>query len=214
MKRLAMKNKFSLNSFLFIVVLQFCIILSSTAFAFDNEPDGFRGLKWGTSVEEFKKAYPNATYRPPTDTELKLFKGMTYYNVPVNGTKLSGVMITAPLKYAFYNNRLESVYIDLSQPYNFMTQQSQIELLEKMEYMYGDGKSILDEGLNDFNPVDFSEDKCFMYTWEGYIANISMIGTYNDPVPNKSRLSVTVASTQIRNKRLNETRMAESSSGW
>ena len=114
MKRLAMKSKFSLNSFLFIVVLQFCIILSSTAFAFDNEPDGFRGLKWGTSVEEFKKAYPDATYRPHTDTELKLFKGMTYYNVPVNGTKLSGVIITAPLKYAFYNNRLESVYIDLS----------------------------------------------------------------------------------------------------
>lgn len=48
-----MKLLFSLTSLF--------LLICSTALAYNNEPDGFKGLKWGTSIEEFKNVYPNAT---------------------------------------------------------------------------------------------------------------------------------------------------------
>lgn len=38
-----MKLLFSLTSLF--------LLICSTALAYDNEPDGFKGLKWGTSIE-------------------------------------------------------------------------------------------------------------------------------------------------------------------
>lgn len=200
------------KKFLTILLL---LAIASTAFAFQNEPNGFRDLKWGASIEEFKQSCPEATYRQPKDIELKLSKNVTYYNVPANGTTLSSIVVSHPLEYSFYKNKLESVKVDLSEPYNFMTLQNQKESLAKIEHMFIKANVIFDnKNINDFNPVDFSDKSCFMYTWDGDTANISMIGTYNDPVANESHLLITITSTQIYNQRLTEQRMSESSFGW
>lgn len=198
---------------IWLILLAF--MLHPSAFAFSNEPNGFRGLKWGISIEEFKQAYPNATYRPPRDIDFAFPPVPTTYLVPANNSKLSGISIIKPLEYSFYNNQLEYVRIILSGEDNFTNHHNQILLLDKMTYMYDEPTCILDK-IDDFGPGDLT-GHCCMYEWKGIITGITMIGTYNDPKHDEAHLSITIYSKEIRDKRLAEQerlKISEYHSGW
>jgi len=38
----------------FLLCVTFVLVLSKSAFAFQNEPDGFRGIKWGEKIDKLK----------------------------------------------------------------------------------------------------------------------------------------------------------------
>ena len=88
-----------------VVALAALIILalSASSFAFQNEPDGFRGLKWGDSPTEdmifkFKDSQLSRAYTRPTD---KLSKGdakftyidYSFYTPPEGNEQLYGVYL-------------------------------------------------------------------------------------------------------------------------
>lgn len=197
MKELVEKNKFIIGSFLFTIILQFCIILSSTAFAFDNEPDGFRGLKWGTTIEEFKQAYPDAKLRTKQAALEYNPAKLVRYLVSANGGNLSGIPINNSLEYSFYNNQLESVLITLAGKDNYETLKNQKLLLERMSMMYGEVNERDGNNIDDFIPAVFSATYNFDYVWKGETTTINLNGYYKEPNL-ISGLSVSVVSTQIR----------------
>lgn len=198
-----------------ILLILLALMLDTSVFAFDNEPNGFRGLEWGTSIAEFKQTYPDATYIPPRDIEFAFPPVTTKYLVPANGSKLSNVPIIEPLEYSFYNNQLESIQIALSGEDNFKNYYNQRDLIAKMTCMYGEPICRLDK-LENFGPGDLARHAC-MYEWEGPIAGITMISTYNDPKHDESRLVLTIYSRRVQDARLAEQfrlKISEYRSGW
>lgn len=175
--------------------LTFLLCFSSSTFAFDNEPDGFRGLKWGASVEEFKQAYPEATLRKTSRVEYNPAK-LVRYSVPASNSTLSGILITAPLEYSFYNNQLESVSITLTGKDSYETLNNQKLLLYKMSMIYGEVKENDGNNIEDFIPAAFSTMYHFGYTWKGQTSIINLTGAYKEPNLT-SVLSVSVRSTKL-----------------
>jgi hypothetical protein len=88
-----------------IVVLFTCLGLPSfvAAFAFTNEPDGFRNIKWETDISMNKAEM----------TELERSKDYVYYLR--NGEKpLIGGAILDRITYAYWKNKFMSVLIQTS----------------------------------------------------------------------------------------------------
>lgn len=97
---------------LIILPLFFTLLLySQDVQAYQNEPDGFRGIKWGTSIEEIKN---NGIVLQYNEKLSKEFPGIDIYDslndeMSMNGQKTSRIC------YYFKNNSLISVDVDFKE---------------------------------------------------------------------------------------------------
>lgn len=72
-----------------MLVILSIVLFTFNAFAFQNEPDGFRGIKWGTNIKTFKdmirvgKAYDGCIFYDRHNDKLQLgtvdLQGIYYY---------------------------------------------------------------------------------------------------------------------------------------
>lgn len=82
-----------------LVLALIFISTASFAWAFDKEPDGFRGIKWGTSINDYK-----GMVLIETDGDTKFYKK--------KGDKLSiGEAELNKITYIFYKGKFYSVFI-------------------------------------------------------------------------------------------------------
>ena len=81
-----------------LVIVAF-LALSARAFAFQNEPDGFRGLKWGDPPGEDMKTLTTYAYF-----------GMRIYERRVDKMKIGGALLRT-IYYEFFEDRFMAVEI-------------------------------------------------------------------------------------------------------
>nr|DAH83591.1 MAG TPA: hypothetical protein [Caudoviricetes sp.] len=197
------------------------LFYSVSAFAFQDEPNGFRGLAWGSSLSQFQNKYPDA--QPLQLSKLEIALGETdiiKYSVPALGSELSGIPIVAPLEYKFWKGQFLSVYIKMDGSCFVEAYNRHLELYKKLKYLYGEPTE--DWSTASMNSIPLiagkaNERPVYLYTWEGRIANIRMIATYNDPQPYQTHLTLTISSTALANeKQLEKERStkAEYRQGW
>jgi len=86
-----------LGTLVFLLILSVCVVIP--AFAFRNEPDGFRGIKWGTDI---KKVPDMVLLERDGDTKI-------YYR-KFDKLKIEDVYVDE-IVYRFYKNRLCAVHI-------------------------------------------------------------------------------------------------------
>jgi len=86
-----------------ILAVLLCLISFSTVIGFD-EPDGFKGLKWGASVEQFKKQFGGWKHMA-SDT----YDGKTTDLYSVTGQTVGDVIVN--VHFNFLNNRFIGVTI-------------------------------------------------------------------------------------------------------
>lgn len=189
-----MKLLFSLTSLF--------LLICSTALAYDNEPNGFKGLKWGTSIEEFKNVYPNATLQKQQPGEYNPANIITYI-VPINESKLSGITITSPFRYSFYNNKLESVLVTFTGKDNYETLNKQKILLNRMSMIYGEINESSGNNIDEFIPGLSTAYYNFNYCWKGTTTTINLNGSYKEPNLS-SYLSISISSVEIRKQWLSK----------
>lgn len=144
-----------------IFLLALCV--SSTAFAFPNEPNGFRDLYWGETLQEVKNSGYDVTYIS-YDSEYNSVKYSAYLNNPyVSGYKFDAVELE------FWNNQLMSITIlfNITNPQEI----SYTNLLSSLKTRFGNSFSISDETIM-------------------WIGNIGSIGVYKNPISNMILLMI------------------------
>ena len=83
------------------------VMLSTVAFAYDNEPDDFRGIKWDTDIDKL------------SDMELVLDGGdLKAYSRKGENMKLEDAQLSA-VHYIFYKGRFYCVHIEFKGLENF-----------------------------------------------------------------------------------------------
>jgi len=97
------------------------LIFPAVLFAFQNEPDGFRGMKWGTSISEL------------SDFTLKDGKGETKIYVKKNDKMKIGDSDIDGISYVFYKDKFYGVMIRFRNITNF------IGIKETCQQLYGSG---------------------------------------------------------------------------
>lgn len=197
---------------IFIVLIIF--FLPSSVWAYPNEPDGFRNLKWGTSLDFFLQKYPNAQYVIPDKLHNNFLSDYIEYNVDSNNSTISGITIASPITYTFWNNKLIFVKINLSGNCIASTYANEEKILNKLRVLYGtydfnnESGSILDRNKEWFK----------MYSWEGNATNIILMSDYYfSDSPYTSSLSLSLYSSQLlstRNKLIQQKQQAEAKQGW
>lgn len=188
----------------------FCLVFlllfySVSAFAFQDEPNGFRGLAWGSSLSQFQSEYPDA--QPLQLSKLEIALGETdviKYSVPVADSELSGIPIVAPLEYTFWKGQFLSVYVKMDGSCFAEAYDRHLTLYEKLRYLYGEPTE--DWSTASMNSIPLiagkaNEQPVYLYTWKGRIANIRMIATYNDPQPYQTHLTLTISSAILANEK-------------
>jgi hypothetical protein len=99
-----MKNKYGINLALLGVMI---FLFPSLLFAFQNEPDNFRGIRWGVNITELH------------DMRLDEVNGDAKYYVKENDKMKIGDADIKKVDYAFYKGRFYSVQIRFSNSLNF-----------------------------------------------------------------------------------------------
>jgi len=84
------------------LVLVLLLALSVGAFAFQNEPEGFRGLKWGDPPQSVK----DMSYCPYADRDFDI----TIYERVNDKMQIGGAELRS-IRYLFYENRFMAVEI-------------------------------------------------------------------------------------------------------
>jgi hypothetical protein len=97
------QKKLGMLAFLLIVTACFAI----PAFAFQNEPDGFRGVKWGTNINEL---HDMVLYQEDGDTKA--------YQRNNDKIKIGDAEISLVV-YGFYKGRFYAVHIGFNGDSNF-----------------------------------------------------------------------------------------------
>ena len=105
-----------------LFLLAASLILSLPVFAFQNEPDGFRGIKWGTNISEL--------------SEMGLIEddGESKFYVRKNDKMQIGDADLELIAYVFYKDRLYGVMVKYSSSLNFS------KLKETLFQVYGSGR--------------------------------------------------------------------------
>ena len=89
-----------------LFLLAASLILSPPVFAFQNEPDGFRGIKWGTNISEL--------------SEMGLIEddGESKFYVRKNDKMQIGDADLERIAYVFYKDRLYGIMVRYSSSLN------------------------------------------------------------------------------------------------
>ena len=195
------------------ILLSLIMLLFATniAFAFRNEPSGFRNLNWGISVAEFKSEYPNAILSEQTNLE-KLLNEVSY-KVGAQNSTISNVKITGPIKYSFWENKLISVSIPISGADVSDTFVKTNKMLSALNVLYGDCTYSFEDGsIFDKSNLFFKH-----YAWEGYTTTIILIAGFYDKGEYDSYCDLNLYSTALNNERnYKERKNAENNlkQGW
>lgn len=128
-----------------IVTVLFALLISSPALGYQNEHDGFRGIKWGTDL------FTITGMRP-------LEAGDTARYIRENDEMMFGVARLDKIVYTFTRNKLESVLVTARDYNNFMT--LKLACFEK----YGPVEMAPDE--------DDTEER---YIWTGEVTDILLM---------------------------------------
>ncbi len=78
------------------------VLLSGKSFAFQNEPDGFRGIKWGTDISELK-----GMTHVRTDPS---YGGVEFYTMKGDELRFGEAQLDN-IEYAFWRGKFSSVWI-------------------------------------------------------------------------------------------------------
>lgn len=93
-----------MKRFIKCCILLFILLVPLSSFGYDNEPDGFRGIKWGTDISELKDMN---TYGGKLSNDAQLYALYTRQNdeLQIGEAKLERI------EYRFWDNKLSSVMI-------------------------------------------------------------------------------------------------------
>jgi hypothetical protein len=134
---------------LFMVLV---LTLSLGAFAFQNEPEGFRGLKWGDPPTENMTKLSRLDLSPLSDSgTYRIFEGE---NLQIGGAELERI------EYRFYKGQLLGVFI---------------------ETKFNEGEPLQDVVDLKFGMYDIVKDLsgkydyCWCYEWTGDITTIKLV---------------------------------------
>lgn len=144
-----------------IFLLALCV--SSMAFAFPNEPNGFRDLYWGESLQEVKNSGYDVKY-VSYNSQYNSVTYAVYLNNPyISGYKFDLVCLD------FWNNQLMSIYIF----FNALNPQevSYTDLISSLETRFGNSFYVKKEVI----------------MWVG---NTSSIGIYKESTSNIIKLAI------------------------
>jgi len=100
-------KSYSLKSALWIIIL----IFPCSSFGFQNEPESFRGIKWGTNINEL------------SDMVCVQKNGLKYYKKKNDKMKIGDAEIE-DIVYSFYKKRFSGVIITFRDLSNFDSLQS------------------------------------------------------------------------------------------
>lgn len=93
-----------------VIIYLLCFLLiinSSSVSAFSNEPNGFRNLYWGETLQEIKDSGYNVQYGSYYSLE-----NSVSYNMPLPNTRLGSVsLLNSKLYLSLWNNQLYKVVI-------------------------------------------------------------------------------------------------------
>lgn len=95
----------SIMSIMTMILFSFILISPFIAHAYQNEPDNFRGIKWGTNIKEL----PDMT-KSPDNNELYVRNNDKF--------QIGDADLTL-IKYGFYKERFYSVWINYESSSNF-----------------------------------------------------------------------------------------------
>ncbi len=127
------------------LVIILLLLMPIYTFAFQNEPDNFLGIKWGTNISELSDMILQAT----EDDNHKVYSRK-------NDKKMIGEAKITIIGYFFYKDRFSSALIEFRDRENFR------RLKQTFIYVYGEGErpkkifeywccSILNVELNTIN---------------------------------------------------------------
>ena len=105
-KFLLNRRREEMKKYFGFMIIMSIVLFSINTFAFQNEPDGFRGVKWGTNIKALK--------------DMKYFTGkgeFTMYRRNNDKMQIGGAKL-ARILYVFWNNGFSSciVMTDLVKP--------------------------------------------------------------------------------------------------
>jgi hypothetical protein len=83
----------------YLIILIIVLFFTVNSFAFKNEPDGFRGVKWGTTIKSFKKL-----------KKLKDLNGDVVYQRPNEKLKIGNVELLY-INFKFWHGKFSEVWI-------------------------------------------------------------------------------------------------------
>lgn len=122
-----------------VVVLLFMFALASTAQAFQNEPEGFRGLKWGDPPGEDMALHFVNFWGDPLDPA---GEAMLPY-IRENDKLQIGRVEVRDVRYFFYENKFMEVQIKTGT----ICQTNYYDLKDILNLKFGEGKEIITKGL-------------------------------------------------------------------
>lgn len=123
------------------------LTITTNLFAFQNEPDGFRNMKWGTSIKDFKN--------------IKMQKseyGYKIYTKTNDELTIGGVPVKY-IQYYFWNNKFDSVKIRVKNG-----DQNFTRILKVFKIKFGE--------RGDYKPIGLREDDYWQNAWFGDVTGI------------------------------------------
>ncbi|WP_278848234.1 hypothetical protein [Megamonas hypermegale] len=115
-------------SFIFVFIL---IIVPSSCFAFQNEPNGFRNLYWGETLQEVQKDYAT------TYLYYSAMENSVIYTIPLIDKNIGGVYSKDNVIYlGFWNNQLYSIFINFPEDTLEASTQTYKDLIYSMSLYY------------------------------------------------------------------------------
>ncbi len=128
------------------LIVGLLFIWSKVSFAYENEPNGFRGMKWGTPLDSFPTLKHIET--------VKRYGGIEYYKKKDEILKLGDVKLYL-IKYGFWHNKFYEVEIWTQGEKNWTA------VKDLVFAQFGEGNK----------PDKHIEE----YIWNGTIANLNLV---------------------------------------
>ena len=149
-----MKTLISFAAKLIITLFLSSFLISSNGYSFQNEPDGFGGIKWGADINSMKKSFIQS------EGNVGLFAGDKDIRVyeKINDNKMLGPVKLKDIYYYYWKDKFISVEIITMGLSNFASL-----------------KGICFERYGNNIEGDRKVNKNFdVYTWKGDLAGISL----------------------------------------
>ena len=175
---------------LFIAILYF---FPSNCFAYKNEPDGFRDLYWGESLQEVQKTHPDAKY-----DEYHSEENAVSYVIEFNNPYVSNVLADKEhgIKIYFWNNQLYRVKFYFEADTLLNLNANYIRLQDAMTLNFGN------PSIN--NLVDTKNRQTYT-AWQGFKTTIILFKDIN-----QYYIEVSLVNLNLMNKAIKDV----ASKGW
>lgn len=128
-----------MKKYLVNILFLLTLCISPTTFAFPNEPNGFRDLYWGETLQEVKNSGYDVSY-VSYDSQYNYVKYAIYLNNPyISGHKFDSIGLE------FWNNQLSSIGIFFNVSNN--QEVSYTDLISSLETRFGNSFYVLDNTI-------------------------------------------------------------------